>query len=90
MTRSAKPCGRCSGCNLVASVTIASGSLSRPVSSSRHWRQTGWRWGVYDLTGLWTGADYLIWWHAAELEPLQAAYADLRRDTALGWASVPV
>ncbi|WP_445190046.1 hydrogen peroxide-dependent heme synthase [Pseudonocardia sp. Cha107L01] len=46
--------------------------------------------GVYDLAGLRAGADYLIWWHAAELEPLQAAYADLRRDTALGRASVPV
>jgi chlorite dismutase len=46
--------------------------------------------GVYDLAGLRADADYLIWWHAAEVEPLQAAYADLRRDTALGRASVPV
>ena len=46
--------------------------------------------GVYDLAGLRADADYLIWWHAAEIEPLQAAYADLRRDTALGRASVPV
>jgi chlorite dismutase len=46
--------------------------------------------GVYDLAGLRAGADYLIWWHAAELEPLQAAYTELRRDTALGRASVPV
>jgi chlorite dismutase len=46
--------------------------------------------GVYDLAGLRADADYLIWWHAEEIEPLQAAYADLRRDTALGRASVPV
>jgi chlorite dismutase len=46
--------------------------------------------GVYDLAGLRADADYLVWWHAPEIEPLQAAYADLRRDTALGRASVPV
>jgi chlorite dismutase len=46
--------------------------------------------GVYDLAGLRADADYMIWWHASEVEPLQAAYADLRRDTALGRASVPV
>jgi len=46
--------------------------------------------GVYDLSGLRADADYMIWWHAEEIEPVQAAYADLRRDTALGRASVPV
>ncbi|HEY1967550.1 MAG TPA: hydrogen peroxide-dependent heme synthase [Pseudonocardia sp.] len=46
--------------------------------------------GVYDLSGLRADADYLIWWHAAEIESVQAAYADLRRETALGRASVPV
>jgi chlorite dismutase len=46
--------------------------------------------GVYDLAGLRADADYMVWWHAAEIEPLQAAYADLRRQTALGRASVPV
>ncbi|WP_028932883.1 hydrogen peroxide-dependent heme synthase [Pseudonocardia spinosispora] len=46
--------------------------------------------GVYDLSGLRADADYMIWWHAADIEPLQTAYADLRRDTALGRASVPV
>jgi chlorite dismutase len=46
--------------------------------------------GVYDLAGLRADADYLVWWHAEQLEPLQAAYSDLRRDTALGRASVPV
>jgi peroxiredoxin len=46
--------------------------------------------GVYDLAGLRADADYLVWWHAEEIEPLQAAYADLRRGTALGRASVPV
>src|SRR5207237_1290713 len=34
-------------------------------------------------------ADYLIWWHAEEIEALQAAYTGLRR-TALGRASAPV
>ncbi|MBV9315598.1 MAG: chlorite dismutase family protein [Pseudonocardia sp.] len=46
--------------------------------------------GVYDLAGLRADADYMLWWHAAEIEPLQAAYAALRRETALGRASVPV
>jgi chlorite dismutase len=32
----------------------------------------------------------MIWWHAAEVEALQAGYADLRRVTALGRASLPV
>ena len=46
--------------------------------------------GVYDLAGMRADADYLVWWHAEAIEPLQAAYADLRRGTALGRASVPV
>ncbi len=46
--------------------------------------------GVYDLAGMRADADYLVWWHAAEIEPLQAAYADLRRDTILGRASAPM
>jgi hydrogen peroxide-dependent heme synthase len=46
--------------------------------------------GVYDLAGMRADADYMIWWHAAEVEALQAAYADLRRTTALGRASTPV
>jgi hydrogen peroxide-dependent heme synthase len=46
--------------------------------------------GVYDLSGLRADADYLIWWHAEQVEAVQAAYADLRRETALGRASVPV
>jgi hydrogen peroxide-dependent heme synthase len=46
--------------------------------------------GVYDLAGLRHDADYMIWWHAADIESLQAAYADLRRTTALGRASEPV
>ena len=46
--------------------------------------------GVYDLSGLRADADYMIWWHAEEIESVQAAYADLRRETALGRASVPV
>jgi hydrogen peroxide-dependent heme synthase len=46
--------------------------------------------GVYDLAGLRADADYLVWWHADNVEALQAAYADLRRTTALGRASIPV
>ena len=46
--------------------------------------------GVYDLAGLRADADYMIWWHAETVEALQAAYADLRRSTTLGRASVPV
>jgi hydrogen peroxide-dependent heme synthase len=46
--------------------------------------------GVYDLAGMRADADYLIWWHAEDIESLQAAYADWRRTTAIGRASVPV
>jgi len=46
--------------------------------------------GVYDLAGMRADADYMTWWHAGNVEALQAAYADLRRTTALGRASVPV
>ena len=46
--------------------------------------------GVYDLAGMRADADYMVWWHADNVEALQAAYADLRRTTALGRASVPV
>ena len=46
--------------------------------------------GVYDLAGVRADADYMIWWHADNIEALQAAYAGLRRTTALGRASVPV
>ncbi len=45
--------------------------------------------GVYDVAGLRADADYLIWWHAEEIEQLQTAYAEFRR-TALGRASEPV
>ena len=45
--------------------------------------------GVYDLAGLRADADFMIWWHAEEIEQLQAAYAGFRR-TALGRASEPV
>ena len=46
--------------------------------------------GVYDLAGMRADADYLVWWHAEGIEALQAAYADWRRTTAVGRASVPV
>jgi len=45
--------------------------------------------GVYDVAGLRADADYMVWWHAEEIEQVQAAYSGLRR-TALGRASVPV
>ncbi|HEX5117597.1 MAG TPA: hydrogen peroxide-dependent heme synthase [Pseudonocardiaceae bacterium] len=45
--------------------------------------------GVYDVAGLRADADYMIWWHAGEIEALQAAYAAFRR-TAVGRASTPV
>jgi peroxiredoxin len=46
--------------------------------------------GVYDLTGMRADADYMVWWHADNVEALQAAYSALRRTTALGRASEPV
>jgi chlorite dismutase len=45
--------------------------------------------GVYDLAGLRADADFMVWWHAEEIELLQQAYTGLRR-TALGRASSPV
>ena len=45
--------------------------------------------GVYDVAGLRADADYLVWWHAEEIEQLQAAYSGFRR-TELGRASEPV
>jgi chlorite dismutase len=35
--------------------------------------------GVYDLSGLRADADLMVWWHAETVEPLQAAYQQLRR-----------
>jgi hydrogen peroxide-dependent heme synthase len=46
--------------------------------------------GVYDLAGMRADADYMVWWHAEEIESLQAAYAAWRRTTTLGRVSVPV
>ncbi|MGQ0576868.1 MAG: hydrogen peroxide-dependent heme synthase [Pseudonocardia sp.] len=46
--------------------------------------------GVYDLAGMRADADFMVWWHADNVEALQGAYADLRRDTVLGRASTPV
>jgi peroxiredoxin len=45
--------------------------------------------GVYDITGMRADADFVVWWHAEEVEALQAAYNGLRR-TALGAVSTPV
>lgn len=46
--------------------------------------------GVYDVAGLRADADFMIWWHAPDIESLQAAYSSFRRDTTLGQASDPV
>ncbi|QXQ15228.1 hydrogen peroxide-dependent heme synthase [Skermania piniformis] len=46
--------------------------------------------GIYDVAGLRADADYMVWTHAERVEDLQAAYADLRRTTELGRASIPV
>jgi hydrogen peroxide-dependent heme synthase len=46
--------------------------------------------GVYDVSGLRADADFMIWWHAPEVEAVQAAYNDFRRVTPLGEASEPV
>ena len=45
--------------------------------------------GVYDVAGLRADADFMIWWHAEEIEQVQAAYTGFRR-TPLGQASLPV
>jgi peroxiredoxin len=46
--------------------------------------------GVYDLAGMRADADFMVWWHADNVEALQAAYSELRRSTAVGRASTPV
>ncbi|KQR98728.1 hydrogen peroxide-dependent heme synthase [Williamsia sp. MIQD14] len=43
--------------------------------------------GLYDIAGMRADADFMIWWHAENIEDLQRAYADFRRTTALGRAS---
>ncbi len=35
--------------------------------------------GWYDVAGLRADADVMVWWHAPDIETLQAAYHDLRR-----------
>ncbi len=45
--------------------------------------------GWYDVSGLRADADIMVWWHAAEVEPLQRAYQLLRR-TRLGAKLAPV
>lgn len=46
--------------------------------------------GLYDVAGMRADADFMIWTHGERVEALQAVYADFRRSTALGRASVPV
>ncbi len=45
--------------------------------------------GVYDVSGLRADADAMIWWHAPDIEALQAAYQRLLR-TGLGRHLEPV
>lgn len=45
--------------------------------------------GVYDVSGLRADADLMVWWHAADSEPLQSAYHRFRR-TAFGRRLEPV
>ncbi|MGI8949368.1 MAG: hydrogen peroxide-dependent heme synthase [Ornithinimicrobium sp.] len=45
--------------------------------------------GLYDVSGLRADADLMIWWHAADVERVQAAYQRLRR-TGLGRHLEPV
>jgi peroxiredoxin len=45
--------------------------------------------GVYDLAGMRADTDYVVWWHADNVEALQAAYNGWRR-TQLGKVSVPI
>ena len=45
--------------------------------------------GVYRLSGMRAGADWLIWWHAPTITDLQNSY-NLLRKTAWGKASEPV
>jgi hydrogen peroxide-dependent heme synthase len=45
--------------------------------------------GTYDVSGLRADADFMVWWHAADSDDLQDAYARFRR-TALGALCEPV
>jgi hydrogen peroxide-dependent heme synthase len=45
--------------------------------------------GWYDVSGLRADADFMVWWHAPELETLQQAYRTVRRTT-LGRSLQPV
>ena len=43
--------------------------------------------GIYNISGVRAEGDFMIWWHAEELEDLQDAYNAFRRTTILGAAS---
>lgn len=43
--------------------------------------------GIYDVSGIREGADYMIWWHAEEIRDIQQAFNDFRRNTTLGRCS---
>jgi chlorite dismutase len=45
--------------------------------------------GFYDVAGLRADADFMVWWHAPQIETVQEAYRRLRR-TALGRQLTPV
>lgn len=40
--------------------------------------------GIYDISGIRSEADVMIWWHAEEFSDLQKAYNDFRRTTVFG------
>ena len=43
--------------------------------------------GIYDISSIRAEADYMIWWHAENIEDIQKAYNDFRRTTVLGQVS---
>jgi peroxiredoxin len=46
--------------------------------------------GLYDVAGMRSDADFMIWTYAERFEALQATYSDFRRTTTLGRSSSPV
>ncbi len=66
--------------------TVTRRNRMPPTSSSPSRTPASWSAGVYDVSGLRADADFMIWWHAADVESIQAAYAKFRRETVLGRA----
>lgn len=66
-----------------AAITEAEAFLARVTSGDLEVR------GIYHVAGLRADADFMIWWHAEQIEDIQAAYNQFR-GTALGRAAEPV